>query len=635
MIMALESQILYTEPYQDDRRAISAPAPGESVRAFVEDLIDRLKQTRSYWAPYHRTMVSDRALYDPKQRRANKPYPEACELSIPMLIYAQQNIVAREKKALFSPDPMITAMGRLPWDRQFSNAIEDYLQRRLGPQYMCAEERLVPVINGAHQDGASFAYLRYRHDPRMRRKYALVQRPYQDVYGNVGLTPPQLEPVPEQYPLYDGLEIVAVDADKLDIYPPTARSVSEAHGVAFRSVLSGNELLMEGINGNFDMAAVEYLRDGWQGDAYEGSTEHTARGMAKSLSTHDPRNFTFRPYNLTECFWLYSPQPGMVPASIYQITIHEESRTVLRFRPNPWWHGEIPMVEFVPLPGKAGMLGRSLPDLAGDSQQWSTVLMRLYIDGLAKHIHKPLLARAGALSKAEMALFKRGLSPGAIWEVNDPESFRALEQELGDDLQLVIGAMEMMRQQMARATGMDDTNLGVRRSGDPTATEIQHTIAEGEVLFGEMTDNLARSFSRLARLVLASDLQMALSPSVQRVWAESVGPDPTGMQALQALSGDYDLISAGNAEMANQQMRMQRAILLYDKLIQNPLVANNLMHIHALTLDLVSEFRVRYPERVIGSEQEAMMQAQVMQRVQMAQMMAPQVPGGGNQGAVT
>jgi hypothetical protein len=638
----LETLTKYDAPYQDDTRPINVPVGPDELDRFILELLDHLKESRSYWGGHHASMKQDRELYRPKQTRANKPYPTACELAPPMLVYTQQNLVARSKRALFSTEPQWNLTGTSAMDSQFAEMVESLLQRQAGPSYMNLMVNCLPTLNGAYQDGVHLVYLRWRQDLRERRRYAMVQRPLIDPYSGMPMldmmgmpltSPPQVEVVSEQHAAYDNLEVVPLDKEQVDIWPPTARSIEQAHGVAFTQVLSGNQLQDNVLRGHFDPMAVMKLQQ-WQGDAYEATSEHQVRQMSATASPTNMRDFTSRPYKITEGYWLYSPRPGQVPARIYLFTIHEETRTVLRFQPNPWWHGEIPMIEWAPLPGKTGILGKSLPDLLGDIQQAITVLMRLLIDDLAYKVAPPVVTRRGMLSPTEMQVFKRGLSPRSIWEINgDPSSIQAMQRETGELPNIGLQFLEMLRQFGARATSMDDINLGRKQPGSATATEIQGMLAEGDVMFAEMVDNLANGHAKLGRLMFLSDLQMCAHPSVRRMWEEANGADPSGMLCLQALSGNYDLVSGGSALSANQALRRAQAQELYGVLMQNPLVANNMLRIYATTQMLVSEYNQRYPERLIGTEQDAMMLQQQMMMVQQLAAQQAAQPGGQQQPA--
>jgi hypothetical protein len=631
----LDQRILTTPPYQDDPRPISVPMNAGEMVDFVKRLIDKLSESRRYWGSHHTDMQADRDLYKAKQTRRNKPYDGACELVVPMLVYTHHNLVARTKRAVFSPNPNFNLEGRSDEAKRLAQFTEDTIQREIGPEYVDVAAKLLPTLNGSFQDGTHIVMLRWRQDIRYRKRFAIVQRPMMDEYGMMlqgpmgpMLTQPALEGVPEPYPAYDNLDVAVFDKEQVDIWPPTAPTIQDAQGIGFRMIKSGNELLSEALQNNFDMAAVQYLRDSYQGDFYEPTTEHQRKEMTgKSDVVLD---FATRPYKLTECYWLWSPSPSE-PAKLYLITLHEDTKTVLRFRENPWWHGEIPAVEFAPLPGKYGILGRSLPNLVGDIQSMSTLIVRLLLDDLSWKVHPPHAAKIGTFTKPELELFKRRLAPGSVWEVTNPDGLKPLIRETGENPQIGLAFMELLRQFQARVSSVDDINMGKMASRQATATEIEEMLQEGEVMFAEMTDNLARSYLRLGRLIRMSMAQMAWHPTIQRVWAEAVAPDPTGMWALQALWADYDMEAAGSAAAANAALRKRQAMELYAMLMQNPLTANWLPRVHAVTSLVLNEYSQRYPERLIGTEQEAMgQQIQMMQ--QQAVMLAAQADQQSGQG---
>ncbi|MHB9105767.1 MAG: portal protein [Armatimonadota bacterium] len=638
----LETRILTTPPYQEDPRPISVPISGEEMTRVVRTIVDHLEESRRYWGTHHTDIQSDRDLYKTKQPRANKPHDDACELVVPMLTYTQQNLVARTKRALFGPTPQFNLDGRNDLAKRMAGLTEDTIQRNIGTEYMDLSAKLVPALDGSFQDGTNIVLLRWRQEQRQRTVFAMVQRPLVDPYtgqpmmnpmGQPVLTPPAVEPVPEQYPFYDNLDIVPFDKENVDLWPPQSKNIQECLGVGFTMYKSGNELLTEAMQNNFDINAVIHLRDTYAGDNYAPSSEHKRRDMTGSSDT--VKEFSSRPYKITECYWLYTPDPSQ-PAQLYLLDIHEPTYTVLRFRPNPWWHGEIPAVEMSPLPGKYGILGRSLPNLLGDNQVMTTSIVRLLLDDLMWMVNPAHATKHGMFSKVELELFKRKRAPGSIWEVNgDPHNLVPLTRE-GGSPQVGLAFIEMLRQFGARASSLDDINLGKAAPKISTAYEIENMLQEGEVMFAEMTDNLARSYLRLGRLIKMSMAQMAWHPTVQRVWGEAVAPDPTGLWCLQALWADYDMSAAGSAAAANAALRKKQIAELYTVLMSNPLTAQWLPRVHYLTSLILNEYdQVRYPERLIGTEQDAAMQQVMMMQAQAAQAQldaqgqpGPSKPGG-------
>ena len=619
----LETRILNTPPYEEDPRPISVPIDSDEMTRVVQDIIDHLEESRRYWNVQHDQMTSDRGLYKAHQTRANLPYPEASQLIVPMITYTHQNLLARSKRALFTPNPQFNLEGRDEMAKRFAPLTEDAIQRNIGPEYMDLAVKTVPVIDGAYQDGTNIAMIRWHQDLRTRKTTALVQRPVTNPYtgepmidpmtGGPALTQPQVETIVEQSPFYDNLDIVQFDKEQVDIWPPQAASIREARLVGFRMIKSFNEMYTEALQGDLDMERVIYLRNNHAGDAYEPTTGHKEKSM-EGNSDSVTRDVTNRPYKLTECYYLYTPAGAPGPAQLYLITLHEDSKTVLRFRENPWWHGEVPAVEFSPLPGKFGISGRSVPDLLGDNQKMTSMIMQLLLDDLALKVRPPYATRHGMFSKPELELFRRKLSPGSVWQVTgDPRNLVPLMGE-GANPQIGISFIDMLRQFGARVSAVDDPNMGGQSKAGTTATEIEAMLQEGEVMFTEMVDNLARSYLRLGRLIKMSMAQMAGHPTIQRVWGEAVAPDPTGMNVLMALWSDYDMEVAGSAASANAALRKRQILELYTLLMQNELTAMWLPRVHELTSLVLNEYNQRYPEKLIGTPEEAqMMQMMKMQ----------------------
>ena len=99
----------------------------------------------------------------------------------------------------------------------------------------------------------------------------------------------------------------------------------------------------------------------------------------------------------------------------------------------------------------------------------------------------------------------------------------------------------------------------------------------------------------------------------------------------EMLNIEWKIVPHGNIGTANKDDNANKAVMLYQMLMSNPLVASEPMHIRRLTFDLLQAMERKDIDSYIGSEEElhqAMQQAEqkMMEQQQMQSMQPLQQP---------
>ena len=106
-------------------------------------------------------------------------------------------------------------------------------------------------------------------------------------------------------------------------------------------------------------------------------------------------------------------------------------------------------------------------------------------------------------------------------------------------------------------------------------------------------------------------------------WIEATRPE----MSLEDAIGAYDYVPMGNTLTSNPAVRQNQAVMLYERLMENPLVANHPVRIWQVTKDMLDAFDKKGWRANIGTKEEAEEQLQAM--AAMAQAEQGGQPGGG------
>jgi|GEM_PF-2316750 len=604
----------------------------DEARVLADVLVDALTQAEADRGEYIEQLNDNRALFKNVQERADAPFAGACNLHVPLLRYTSNALAARQVRALLGTLPYIFVEGRSPRGLELAVEVESFLTEQFRRQ-LHFRDIWRPVIQEANDDGCSVTYYRWRMREEKKLHYVAARETVTDpetgeVLEQAGQVSQKRLPVIT----YDGPDIMRLPIDYVGTYPAAMGDIQESQGVYVRMTETGNDLLCKQQAGDYSRRAVERLRN-WSAKGNTGqmrrSDEENAGIGLSDASVNVDRSFHNTPFEITEWYWRY-PRVKGEPAEDWLITLHADSRTVLRAIPNPWGHGKRPIVVSRILPAKYGIIGTSVADMSGNTQKFITLLMRLMVDGITWRTN-PAWAFGAGITPDEFKKLLENLAPGYKFRTNSEDLAKAIQQfgEVGVDPQAVIPIIEMLRSYDERALLADLFHGKQSRSGI-TATEVEQMLNEGQEIILDMTDTLAESMRQAAEFILELDYQFATHESIEELW-QVVNPQSQAPPYI-ALAETYDLEAAGTRQTSNAALKRQRAVELFTALKDDPFVNAdpNGRRQYALRKLLVTDgFGQRAPQALIGREEEARMVPMVQRAADMVAQAAQVMAGMG------
>ena len=586
----------------------------DEARGLADVLTDAQAQAEVDRRDYIDQLNDNRELFKNVQTREDAPFEGACNLHVPLLRYTSNALAAREVRALLGGNPYVFVEGRSPRGTALAGEVESFLFEQFRRQ-LHFRDVWRPVIQEANDDGCSVTYYRWKTRREKKLHYVSARETVTDpetgaVLEQAGEITQRRLPVVT----YDGPDITRLPIEFVGTYPAAMGDIQDSQGVYVRMTETGNDLLGKVISGDYDRRAVERLRD-WAAKGNTGqmrrSDEENAGITVSDASVNVDRSFHNTPFEITEWYWRYPRVRGKLaaehePAEDWLVTLHADSRIVLRAIPNPWGHGRRPIVVSRILPAKYGIIGTSVADISGNTQRFITLLLRLMVDGMTWRTN-PAWAFGAGVTPDEFKKLMEHLAPGYKFRTNSEDLSKAIQQfgEVGMDPNRVIPLIELLRSYDERAL-LSDVFHGKASPGGITATEVEQMLQEGQEIILDMTDTLAESMRQAAELILELDYQFATHESIEELWrvANPQSPAPPYI----ALAEAYDVEAAGTRQTSNAAIKRQRAIELFTALKDDPFVNADPTGRRQYTLRklLVTDgFGQRAPQALIGREEEA------------------------------
>ena len=445
----------------------------------------------------------------------------------------------------------------------------------------------------------------------------------------------EITPASVEMVVYDAPTLDLVTVENFGTFPRANVDPQESPGVYRRVMLTGQEILERAVLGVFDAQAVDMLR-ALPGDHPLARPDDELRGIQAGMGAADMR-FRAQSYELTLIYYRYAPREDSdEPAADWCFVLHEESKTILRAIPTPYWHGKRPYVVMSPYQDVEGFYGDSLAAAgAGDVQTAKTTLLRLAVDAMAIGIAPEMLVAQSLGSHVGDIKSRRG--PGGILTM--PDSFF---ENPGSKLQpfgnqgyspsTVIPLLEALDREGQESTGVSDNIKGVQ-GNNVTATEASQIQDSAQKTIGFLSERFAEGMKGVGELIYDLNYQYQGNAGPSTLWQEINGAHETVM--FEAFNGSYEISTNGVRDTSNRAVKAARSEKLLTTLMQFPQIVTNPSRLHRLVSDYVTDSGHRDPEAVIGSEdewvQEAQAQAQQMQAQQammQGQPMVGEMPQG-------
>lgn len=312
---------------------------------------------------------------------------------------------------------------------------------------------------------------------------------------------------------------------------------------------------------------------------------------------------------------------------------------LIRFEPNPFWHGKRPWNMFVMTEDPIELYGKGILESNLGIQDWINVTMNQVIEARAHLVNPEYEVVNDGLFDVEN--WESG--PGNIHLVSQPNSIRPIVKpdQTGIGMETIGFAMA----QFNEFTGA--MKAFTTQDYQKSATEVNAIAGMVNSRFAE----LVRHFENKL-IVPALEMQIQLNQQMmdEPVWIRVVEPqqgmnaDPMTGQPLsfdsnqparlkvspEDVQGEFDLFPVGASWVAKNQQALQQAVQFTQMIAQSP--AQNVIKWNAWAKTVLEDTGYQDAYRFVKSDQELMYeQQQAALAAQMQQQMGQQPGPGGSE----
>lgn len=401
--------------------------------------------------------------------------------------------------------------------------------------------------------------------------------------------------------LEEGLDLRVPHTSDVIMWPPTCQDPDLAHWIAVREEYTAAQLVDMIDDIDLDADVVYEMIGSGSRTGQRDTTGYQARRDADEDIGDPGEIFT--------C-WVVTGRPPMIIENGRPILKTNDRRrdyvfiacpdrgAVLKFAPCPYRARPWIKFPFIPEPGR--LEGDSVCSLVMGLQREATIAMRARGDlrdlTMAPTLMVPEdqyddLQRFSIFAGA-MIPYSKTAGPQGIYPLQqDKSGFEAAFAD-GNDFRMLGG-------ELFSAQAMD-----VQPQGQPvTATQAQMTAGGADDKFDMILTGMHRGISQLAK-VIVSHYRQFMPPEGEEVVVAG--------QVLQmtpdVLTKCFRIAANGSSEMADTAIRLERLRMLYEAMMQNPILMQqmqmgNMTGIWALTAQLLrATGAIRDPQTIIGQE---------------------------------
>lgn len=163
-------------------------------------------------------------------------------------------------------------------------------------------------------------------------------------------------------------------------------------------------------------------------------------------------------------------------------------------------------------------------------------------------------------------------------------------------------------QYAAKLTGLDTMMTPGRRSAKEAQAIQQSAGVRIDLMANRVRDWLKKVFWQIHHL------KLQYGPDEMDTTVQVAGRPERLTLPKAVLARDYSLDIAGAGGPLDRENRRQEMMLLYSMLMQNPLVAGNLIRVWAITQMILEDFNRPDVPNLIGTRDEAQQQMQAQQQ---------------------
>jgi hypothetical protein len=574
---------------------------------------------------FDRQLDINNSIYEMRKAAANLPWPNAANITLPIVHSAVNEYVSRINGTIFVPR-LLTVRGNDPVSSQYSHLSEEYYNTKCErDEWTDAWESCVHL---AARDGISYSTCFWELSTHQETRIGDTA-----VMGPDGMPTGEIKKGPKQIDFvdYDGPRFRSVEARDLVVIPNHAPTLEAADAVAIKYYMSEIECRKLVSAGLWDRDTTETIlnyTDTARGELtfdVQGYRTYTIGGLInvadQSVAPPASIQMSRGPVQMWMIFtkqFVWDKKRGFQEVVVW---CHDRSRLCPGLAPFEYWKGR-PIFPLALIPRPNRLYGFSIPGLLQGIQEEADTQHNQRLNWMDMLI-QPIRWRTGGVRISED---DKVMGPGTEIRVMKKDDFGWYDYP--DRTQPTVAEEQMLLQYRDMVTGAPQTAGLPSPAAGGSQQRSARAAQTAAAVQGMMTNLVLR---RVRKFILANfEYAASLTQQYGTDQVEAVQQTATGAQNIQipkeVLMLNYTYGVAGQGGPLDKEQRRQDMMLLSQILLMTPLsvlMQGNMPRMWTLARALIETFDVPEVTTFIGTMQDAM-QAQMaqMQEAQRQQKLA-------------
>lgn len=539
----------------------SAPLPPDGVLSLVQQ---RRQHALNRYLNFFRRISRFYDLY--RGIYAGKFAAYRNNVHLPLLFSVIQSDVARKVQTSFGAWPIVQFTGYSHEETYKARKNEVLVSAQMKD---CGSfEKAVDFYTSADMYGTAIARVGWKTD--IRKEKIRLQDPAGGIISQT-----------TNKTYFEGPDWDVVDI--LDFWPQPGKKLKDADWVIHRYYKDLDELERMAATGYYDQTAINQLKQQGTMPSSQGDEWQTRVNVYRSYNDYEARRSEkfAKPVEIWE-MWGKVPSEFASDGIVDRVITIANGKVVLRNRPNPFWHGQIPFLAYCPQPDPHYFHGPGKIEIAEKMQYTANRLVNQKLDALDLTVDPMWLANS-SLGIDSQALMTKA---GRVIKIDGPigeDMIRTLSPDLRG-LQAAYQEVEFLWQAIQQSTGIiEDTVQGAPASRRQTAREFmgrQENVLTRLMLEARLAEECF--VEPLADLFVAMNKQFLPVPKEIRILGSDAMINPiTGMRfptqtttmQLDDIVHDYRARAVGSTQMLGKQLQQQQLMTLMQVAGGNPVAA--------------------------------------------------------------
>jgi hypothetical protein len=488
-------------------------------------------------------------------------------IHIPFLFSVIQSDVARKVQTSFGAWPVVEFVGYGHSDSHVARKNSTLVSAQM--KDCDSFVKAVDFFLSADMYGTGIARVGWKQERRLEQRRGVIM-------GPDGQSREQVIKGPVDR--FDGPNWDVVDI--LDFWPqPGKRRIDEMDWVIHRYWMDLDEIEEMTELGVFDKSSIAQLKRGTAMPPQEG--DQTRYSVYRSFSEYEARKQErfAKPVEIWE-MWGRVPREYAPDGLVHRVVTLGNGAVVMKNRPNPFWHGEIPFKVYCPMPDPHYFHGPGKVEIGEKMQYTANRFANQKMDAMDIVVDPVWLFDRSRGIDTQNLYTRAGRTIGIDGPV-DETVIRTLSPDLRG-LQLAYTEIGQLWNWIQQGTGIvEDTISGMPSSSRQTKAEfvgrqenvLTRLMLEARLAEEAFIEPLANNFRDLNKQFLTVPHEVKIlgnDAQINPITGFPMPQEPTQVN-LEDINADYRARATGATQMLGRQMRQQNLMMLLQTMQVNPI----------------------------------------------------------------